>query len=202
MGNSKSEGKMVKQESMIIAALITFIAGFLIGVVFSSSQSPVVTTKTSVPQQSVPQGQQGGGISPDQAARLLSLEQEVAANPQNGQAWTNLGNIYFDNNRFPQAINAYNKSLELNPNQPNVWTDLGVMYRRSKQPLEAIKCFEKAMTLDPTHETARFNKGIVLMYDLNDKAGARSAWEELLTINPLAMAPNGQPLKELIKSTE
>ena len=193
MDNSKSTGKMVKQESMIIVALISLIAGFLIGVVFSSSQSPRLATTGTVPQQSVPQGQQGGGISPDQAARLMSLQQEVSANPQNGLAWTDLGNIYYNTNRPSQAINAYNKSLELNPNQPGVWTDLGVMYRRNKQPLEAIKHFEKAISLQPTHEQSRFNKGVVLLYDLGDKAGAKTSWEELLNINPVAMAPNGQP---------
>lgn len=202
MGNSQTTGKMVKQESMIIVALITFVTGFLIGVVFSSSQSPQVTTTNTVQQQSFPPGQQGGGIAPDQAARLLSLEQEVAANPQNGQAWTNLGHIYFDNNRFAQAIKAYNKSLEFNPNDANVWTDLGVMYRRNQEPMEAIRCFEKAISLAPTHEQARFNKGIVLMYDLKDTAGAKTAWEELLTITPGAMAPNGQTLRELIQSIE
>jgi hypothetical protein len=35
---------------------------------------------------------------------------------------------------------------------------------------------------------------------LNDREGAIKAWEELLKINPKAMAPNGQPVSEAIKS--
>ena len=188
--------KMVKQEFMIIVALITFVVGFVIGVVFSSSQStPVVKT---VAQQPAPGGQPSQGLAPDQAASILRLESEVAANPENLQAWTSLGHIYFDTGNSSKAIKAYNKSLELQPNDANVWTDLGVMYRRNKQPFEAIKAFEKALSYSPTHEQARFNTGIVLMYDLNDKAGAKKVWEELLTINPVAMAPNGQSVKEMI----
>ena len=193
--------KMVKQDFMIIVALVALVVGFLIGVVFSSSQSTKAPSQVAQ-QQSLPPGQQGAGISPDQASQILALENAVAADPQNLQAWTSLGHIYFDTGRAAKAINAYNKSLELDPNNANVWTDLGVMYRRNKQPYEAIKAFERATSLSPTHEQSRFNKGIVLLYDLNDKAAARKAWEELLTINPVALAPTGQPVKELIATIE
>ncbi len=190
-------GKMVKQEFMIMVAVIALVVGFIIGVVFSSSQSTqVVRTVAQQPSQQSP------GLAPDQAVSILNLEKEVAANPENTQAWTSLGHIYFDTGNAPKAINAYNRALALDPSSPDVWTDLGVMYRRNKQPFEAIKAFERATSLNPTHEQARFNTGIVLMYDLNDKTGAKKAWEELLTINPVAMAPNGQTVREMIDSLE
>jgi tetratricopeptide (TPR) repeat protein len=72
------------------------------------------------------------------------------------------------------------------------------MYRRSKNPAKAIELFEKAMKIDPKHEQSRFNKGIVLMYDLNDKQGAIAAWEELLKINPFASGPGGQSIREMV----
>ncbi|MFN2365035.1 MAG: tetratricopeptide repeat protein [Desulfurivibrionaceae bacterium] len=194
--------KMVKQDFMIIVALVALVVGFLIGVVFSSMQA----TKTSSPvagrQSAPPPGQPAGGITPAQANQILALEKEVAANPQNGEAWTSLGHIYFDTHRYAKAINAYNKSLELAPDNPNVLTDLGVMYRRNKQPDEALKAFDRAIGIAPSHEQARFNKGIVLLYDLGDKAGAKKAWEGLLAVNPVAMAPNGQPVRELIDTIE
>jgi len=48
-------------------------------------------------------------------------------------------------------------------------------------------------------ETSYFNKGVVLMHDLNDSAGALKAWEGLLKINPMAKAPNGQLVMELVE---
>ncbi|MEN8136036.1 MAG: tetratricopeptide repeat protein [Thermodesulfobacteriota bacterium] len=194
--------KMVKQDLMLMVALAALVVGFLVGVVFSSMQSVKVTPQVAQQQQSLPPGQQGAGVSPAQASQILSLENEVAANPQNLQAWTSLGHVYFDTQRFTKAIIAYNKSLELDPNNADVWTDLGVMYRRNKQFNEAINAFERATSLSPTHEQSRFNKGIVLLYDLNDKAAARKAWEELLTINPVALAPNGQTVKEMLATIE
>jgi cytochrome c-type biogenesis protein CcmH/NrfG len=194
---------MVKKETMLIVALIALVIGFLGGIFYSALQSgPTgsVQTTSAPAGPSAQQQQTQPNISSDQARSILALEQEVAINPGNGEAWTNLGNVYFDTGNFPKAINAYNKSLEIFPNNPNVLTDLGVMYRRNGQPDKAIESFDKAMTIDSGHQQSRFNKGIVLRYDLNDRQGAIKAWEELLKINPAAMAPNGQPLSEAIKS--
>lgn len=75
--------------------------------------------------------------------------------------------------------------------------DLGTMYRRNRQPEKAVEIFNRAIALDPKHETARMNKGIVLLHDLNDENGAVHAWEELLEINPIAMFGNGQSVDEV-----
>jgi hypothetical protein len=43
------------------------------------------------------------------------------------------------------------------------------------------------------------NKGIVLLHDLKDTDGAIEAWEGLLEINPVAMAPTGRSVDEMIQ---
>jgi cytochrome c-type biogenesis protein CcmH/NrfG len=162
-----------------------------------------VPMPASMPQQSQQPQQQAAQeetITEDQAKRILALEKEVAANPNNADAWTQLGNLYFDTNNFESAIRSYKKSLALKPNNANIQTDLGVMYRRAGQPQEAIKAFEKAVQIDPKHEIARFNTGIVFLHDLNDREGALKAWQDLVDINPAAMTPGGKPLAEMIKA--
>ena len=201
MARQKSpEGNFVKKEFTLIVALIALVVGFLGGIFYSALQSSptgsVQTTSGLPPQQQ----QQQGGLSNEQARNILSLEQEVAVNPTNLNAWTQLGNVYFDTSNFPKAIRAYEKSIELSPNNANVLTDLGVMYRRNGQMNKALEAFDKAIAVSPSHEQSRFNKGIVLRYDLNDRDGAVKAWEELLKINPNATAPNGQPVSEAIKN--
>ncbi|MDZ7596959.1 MAG: tetratricopeptide repeat protein [Desulfobacterales bacterium] len=99
------------------------------------------------------------------------LEAEAAANPQNAEAWVQLGNAYFDADQYQKAIDAYEKSLVIDPGNPNVLTDLGVMYRRNKQPEKAVEMFSRAMAADPRHEVSRMNKGIVLLYDLEGRVG-------------------------------
>lgn len=189
----------VKKETMLLVALAALVTGFLGGIVFSVYKSPappITAQGPSLPQQQAPQQQ---GFSQDQADRILALEKEVATNPGNREAWTLLGNIWFDTNKYDKAIKAYSKALELDPNDANVWTDLGVMYRRNSQPDKALEAFEKAIAVDPRHEVSRFNKGIVLLHDKNDMEGAIKAWEELVQINPSAMAPSGQPIREMIE---
>jgi tetratricopeptide (TPR) repeat protein len=76
------------------------------------------------------------------------------------------------------------------------------MYRRNDQPEEAVQAFDKAIEIDPKHEIARFNKGIVLIHDLSDFDAGIRAWKELVDINPMARAPNGQTVDELIRQLE
>ena len=192
------ENNLVKKETMLVVALIALVVGFLGGIFYSALQSgPTGSVQTT---SAPPQQQQQPGMSNEQARAILNLEQEVAVNPTNVNAWTQLGHVYFDTNNPPKAIRAYEKSLELNPNNPDVLTDLGVMYRRNGQPDKALAKFDGAIAVAPNHEQSRFNKGIVLRYDMNDVEGARKAWEELLNINPNAVAPNGIPVSEAIKS--
>jgi cytochrome c-type biogenesis protein CcmH/NrfG len=201
MAKQKSpEGNFVKMETMLSVALITLVIGVLGGVFYSALQSgPTGSVQTtSVPPQQ--QQQQAPGLTSEQARDILNLEQEVAANPTNVNAWTQLGHVYFDTSQYAKAIRAYEKSLELRPDDANVLTDLGVMYRRNGQPEKALEAFDRAIAVAPRHEQARFNKGIVLRYDMNDREGAVKMWEELLEINPNAMAPNGMPVSEAIKS--
>ncbi len=191
----QNSGKLVSRETMLLVGLACLVIGFLGGIVFSVYKSPAVSTAPVASQQQAPAE---NGLSPEQSQRLLSLEMEVIANPNNAEAWTHLGHLYFDSNQFKKAINAYNKSLGLNPGDADVLTDLGVMYRRDGRPQKAIESFNKALKANSSHETAYFNKGIVYLYDLKDKAAALKSWQDLVKINPIATAPNGQLVKEII----
>jgi len=184
-------GNYVRKETFLMVTLLALAVGFFGGVVFAVFKSD---SKAPVPSAPV----QMGTPAPAGSDRIATLERETQANPGNANAWIELGNAYFDSNQFEASISAYRKSLELNPNNPNVWTDMGVMYRRSEKPQEAIKAFDQAIAADPKHEVSRMNKGIVLLHDLNDFNGAIEAWEGLLEVNPVAMAPNGVSIDEMV----
>lgn len=196
---SQDSSGMMKKESVILIAIGALVIGFLGGIVFSIYKSPIPQTVGVAPsaQQS---GQQKAALSQQQASQIMALEQEVVTNPNNGTAWTQLGNTYFDTDNYAKAINAYEKSVALLPNNANVLTDLGVMYRKSGMPDKALENFDKAIVADPKHETARLNKGIVLISDLNDAENAMAAWEGLAKVNPNAKAPNGQTITQFLET--
>ena len=192
MGTQKKiESDTVKKSTMLAVAIVCLSLGFLGGVVFSAYKSAPKDQPS--PAAMPPQA------APDRSTEIDVLKKETARDPNNVSAWTQLGNLYFDTDQFEKAIEAYRQSLKLDPQNANVWTDMGVMYRRSGEPKKAVESFDKAIQANPKHEISRFNKGIVMLHDLNDPQGAIQAWEDLLKINPFAMAPNGQSVDELIQ---
>lgn len=185
----------VSKQTLYISVFIVFIIGFIGGVVFTVKKTGGGGQTATVTQQQTSQAQQV-------SQAILNLEGEVTAKPDNYEAWTRLGHLYYDSNQVDKAIGAYTKSLELNSSDPNIWTDLGVMYRRSGNPEKAIEVFEKASALDATHAPSRFNKGIVLQFDLGKTEEAIASWESVLAIAPQYKTANGMPLQELINQAK
>lgn len=201
MGRQKeTNGRHVKKETMLVVALVAAIVGFLGGVIFSAYNS---NPGLNMPASGLSdQASQEQDISSKLAQEINNLENEISLHPENIEALIRLGNLYFDTDQPEMAIIAYNKALKLNPDNPNVLTDLGVMYRRKGQPSKAVKAFDKAIRTDPRHEASRFNKGVVLMYDLKDTKGAIAAWTGLVELNPSAKAQGGELVVNLIKKYE
>jgi cytochrome c-type biogenesis protein CcmH/NrfG len=184
----------VSKQTLYISVLVVFIAGFVAGIVFTVMKSDSGSVAQSPAQ---PPGQ-----SQQEQQAILNLEAEVTANPDNFNAWTQLGHLYFDSNQVAKAVGAYEKSLALHSGNANIWTDLGVMYRRSGAPEKAIEAFEKAMSMDSSHTPSRFNKGIVLNFDLGRTDEAIASWQSVLAIDPGYTTGNGMPLKELIAQVQ
>jgi tetratricopeptide (TPR) repeat protein len=188
-------GNGVKKQTLYIGIAVSLLVGFLLGIIYSDRS----------PQSGVQVAPQGQGM-PQQASQqdqlrqaIASLELTVQQNPNSVEAWTQLGNAYFDTDQADKAIEAYSKSLAIVPGNPSVLTDLGVMYRRAGQPDKAVETFDQALKIIPGFEQALFNKGIVLLNDLGKNEEALKTWKELLLINPGARGPDGTPVSELVE---
>ena len=172
--------------------VIVYVAGLLSGVlltIYKTGDAPTADPHQHTEKKS----------PTDLTDQIAGLEFKTSQNPGDIAAWIQLGNLCFDADLPEKSIAAYDKALTLDPGNADVWTDQGVMYRKIGNYDKAVQCFDKAAGVDPQHEISRFNKGIVLMHDLNDPKAAIQAWENLLTVNPLAMAPNGQSIDEMLK---
>lgn len=193
-----STADYVKKQTLIGAVVLSLIIGFIGGAVYSSIKLGGQNAGGTASSSGMPPAGMTGEASVDMASKVLQLEQYLKNHPKDEKAWAQLGNLFFDSDQYANAIEAYNKSLEIQPDQIGVVTDLGVMYRRNKEPRKAIESFDRAIAMDPKFDTARFNKGIVLLHDLNDMEGGIAAWEELVKINPLATAPNGESVDAIV----
>lgn len=178
----------VRKQTLYICIIVALLIGFVGGVLYSAYQTPTAP----------PQAQTAN----NKEEIIASLELQTQKNPNDAGAWSQLGHAYFDSDQPQKAITAYEKVLELTPSNINVMTDLGVMYRRAQKPEQAIAIFNKVLELEPGHHQARFNKGVVLLNDLNDKQAAIAEWNKLVQLNPEAKTPSGSLVKDIIKQLE
>ncbi len=196
----KIETKGVRMETTVIIALVALVVGFFAGEIMNFSKpSGPPPQQSQMGQQPSQMPAQRPGLTPEQQrSKILDLEKKVASNPDDGEAWNELGHLYLNDHQPKQGIPAFKKVLALNPNNAHAWTDLGIMYGQNKQPVEAVAAFDKAIELEPSNEESRHRKASVLMQDLNDPEGGIKAFEELLKINPAATLGDGQSLREMV----
>ncbi len=174
-----------KKTTLYMSIATSVLIGFVAGVLYSAFQSPATVASDD-------------GHNHETTALVESLLDQTKTNPNDVEAWVKLGHAYFDSDNPVEAIGAYTKALAINPGNTSVMTDMGVMYRRSGQSKKAVEIFDNVLKFDPNHEQARFNKGVVLLNDFNDKEGAIKQWKILLMNNPDATVPSGEPLKSII----
>jgi cytochrome c-type biogenesis protein CcmH/NrfG len=180
----------VKKQTLYLAIIASLIIGFVGGVGYSVYRAPAVTADPHTEQQ-------------HQAAEIIAqLEQAAEKNPKDGNTLVQLGHAYFDTGQAPKAIAVYTKALELLPGDLNVMTDLGVMYHQNQQHQKAIELFDQVLAINPKHEQARFNKGVVLLTGLNDRQAALAEWKILIQHHPMAAAPSGKMVGDLIDQLE
>jgi cytochrome c-type biogenesis protein CcmH/NrfG len=183
-----SPGTWTSREAYLLA-LTCLVVGILIGYLFHGSSTSVVTTAgQGTPAAGAPGAPATGG-DPTHSAEALQplaapLLTALKAEPKNVKVLVQLGNLYYDNHVYPEAIQYYTKALELEPNDVNVRTDLGTSLWYAGFPDKAVAEYEKSLKVQPNHPQTMFNLGIVKMEGLKDAKGAIAAWEKLLVTNP------------------
>ena len=88
------------------------------------------------------------------------------------------------NKNYQDAINYYNKAININPKHTNSYYNLGLLLHEIKNYKEAIGCFEKTLETDPGFKNANNNLGIIF-YKLGENLKAITCYENEIQINPL-----------------
>jgi cytochrome c-type biogenesis protein CcmH/NrfG len=139
-----------------------------------------------------------GGVMMKSPEEIRQIEQLAKQAPKNPEGWIMLGDVLMDSNRFAEAVDAYQKALELDPKNVNVRVDLGTCFRNSQRPQQAVEEYRKALKLEPNHINGNRNLGVVLAYDLNDKKAAAKAFEKYLQLAP--NAPDAAEIGKLVQN--
>jgi uncharacterized protein HemY len=114
--------------------------------------------------------------------QLATLKETIAKDPNNFDALVQLGDMYMDAAKFPQAAQYLERALAVR-DDANVCMDLGICYKQSAQPERALPEFQHAAKLAPAQWQPLFNEAIVLV-DLHRMDEARAVAAKLQTMQP------------------
>jgi len=133
-------------------------------------------------------------------AQVTALTSVAEREPTNPKPRVDLANLYFDADRYDDAIKWYGEALKIAPNDVNVSTDLGVSYYYTNQPDKALEQFARSLKLDAKHVKTLLNLGIVRAFGKQDLDGATSAWRQVIQIAP--DSPEGQAAKRALDTLQ
>jgi tetratricopeptide (TPR) repeat protein len=164
------------------------------GIAFGLIAGWIIGTEQARPAQ--PPAAQAGAAAPANAAssntraaivddaKVNALKSVAEKEPKNAKPRIELGNLYFDAERYDDAIAWYEQAVTLQPNDENLSTDLGVCYYYTNQPDKALVRFDASLKINPKHVKTLLNLGIVRAFGKQDLAGATAAWEQVIAIDP------------------
>lgn len=190
----------MKAESVLFAIAGMFF-GLIVGWIIGTQQAGAPATRAAAAQQQTTAQGGGGGTEPPPVldeGRAQALQTIVAADPKNAEARAQLGNVYFDAERYKDAIKWYQEALTLDPKNVDVSTDLGVSYYYTNQPDRALAQFDHSLGLDPRHTKTLLNQGIVRAFGKQDLDGATASWQKVVELAP--ESPEGQAARRALDS--
>jgi tetratricopeptide (TPR) repeat protein len=169
------------------------VCGFLLGLVLGSfllgpklARSKLAgpdQIQSAAPAETAPAPSAPAGSPMEQVRQQLeSLKKQVEQNPNDFDALAQLGNMYMDVSKFPQAIDYFKRALAVRE-EPSLRTDLGICYKQSGQLQESRDAFRKVAAEQPDQWQAIFNLAIV-DGELKDYADARVQLAKLKQLRP------------------
>ena len=174
------------------------IAGWVIGSQQAASR-PLPAAPSSAQAGETPGGGSTRAAVLDEA-QVKALTSVAEQDPKNPKPRIDLANLYFDADRYGDAIKWYEQALSLAPNDVNVSTDLGVAYYYTNQPDKALAQFDKSLALDPKHVKTLLNVGIVRAFGKQDLKGATDSWQKVIDLAP--NSPEAQAARRALDSLQ
>jgi cytochrome c-type biogenesis protein CcmH/NrfG len=173
-------------------AVVCLLLGIAGGWLFRGSQSassPAPETAAAAPPSST--GMSGGNAqpSPEQMKQMADTQaqlllEKLKSDPTNADLLASVGNVYYDTQQYPTAINYYQQALKSQPANTGIRTDMATAYWYTGDADTAISEFKKSLSYDPNKANTLFNLGIVEWQGKMDINDAVATWQKLLDTNP------------------
>jgi tetratricopeptide (TPR) repeat protein len=181
---SQDQWTSVQAYTLAVVCLFVGVAG---GWLVRGSQAPAAVAAAAVTSPGATNN--SAQPSPEQMKRTADTQAEpllakLKADPGNPQLLANVGNVYYDAQQFPSAIEYYQQALKVKPEDSSVRTDMATAYWYLGNADSAIAEFNRALAYEPNKPNALFNLGVVEWQGKMNVDGALVAWQKLLDSNP------------------
>src|SRR6187401_1621275 len=133
--------------------------GVLVGWIIGSQRATVVTSTPAATTAAAPASGSAQAAPPFDEARAAQLRATADRSPSDAEIRVQLGNLYFDAERYGEATSWYEQALKVDPKNVNASTDLGIAYYYSNQPDRALAQFDRSLAIDPKHSKTLLNIG-------------------------------------------
>jgi cytochrome c-type biogenesis protein CcmH/NrfG len=176
-----------------VLAVICLLVGIAGGWFIRGSQGPTTTAaaETAGAPSSAPAMANPGAQAPTPAEMQKMADTQAApvieklkADPNNAELLESVGNVYYDAQQYPVAIDYYQRALKAQPSNTGVRTDMATAYWYTGDADTAIAEFQKSLSYEPNKANTLFNLGIVEWQGKMDIAKATATWQKLLDTNP------------------
>lgn len=122
-------------------------------------------------------------LSPEEQQQYEQIKAMLEKNPDGVEENIHMGNFLFDHQRYDEAIQHYEKALQLDPRNTAVIVDLGVCYFNLGQFDKAEELFKKALQIDDKQPNALYNLGVVYA-QRGDMDAMMKIWNKLIEVAP------------------
>jgi cytochrome c-type biogenesis protein CcmH/NrfG len=175
-----------------VLAVICLLVGIAGGWFIRGSQSPTAAATETGNASAPAMGSANAGAQTPTPADMQKMAdtqagpliEKLKADPNNAGLLENTGNIYYDAQQYPTAIDYYQRALKVEPTNTGVRTDMATAYWYTGNADTAIAEFQKSLSYEPNKANTLFNLGIVEWQGKMDIDKAVATWQKLLDTNP------------------
>jgi cytochrome c-type biogenesis protein CcmH/NrfG len=188
----------MKAESVVFAIggmVFGLLGGWFIGDQHARRSGTIPVASSAAPASETAETRPPPPLDETQVKSLMNVANGDA---KNVNARVQLANLYFDAERFPDAITWYEQALALDPRNVDVSTDLGVSYYYSNQADRALQQFDHSLGISPTHTKTLLNQGIGRAFGKQDLTGAAESWQKVVESAP--GSPEAQAAQRALES--
>jgi tetratricopeptide (TPR) repeat protein len=129
-------------------------------------------------------------VAPEIQKRIHELTQRLeflkSANPQlylSAEDYTTQGHALWCEERYEEALDSYEKALQINPDLAHAWSGKGKALDRLNRYEEALNFYDQAIQRDPNNYRTWFGRGYTLR-NLKRYEEALIAYEKTINLKP------------------